>query len=57
MSYAEAQGCDESIEATAVCKRQIYCTGFVARMGDNKLPKIALLGEVEGCERLLEGTS
>lgn len=36
--------CDESIEAT-IRKRRLRCAGFVSRMGDIRVPEIALLGE------------
>lgn len=42
-------GCDESIETT-VRKRRLLFAGFVARMGEKKIPKIALL-EFEGGAR------
>ena len=57
LSYAEAllrTGCDESIEAT-VRKRRLCFAGFVMRMGDDRLPKLVMLGEMEGGARYLGG--
>ena len=57
MSYAEAllrAGCAESIEAT-VRKRRLCFAGFVVRMGDNRLPKQVMLGEMEGGVRYRGG--
>ncbi|CAM9298222.1 unnamed protein product [Pylaiella littoralis] len=57
MSYAVAlinTGCDECIEAT-MRKRRLCFAGFVARTRDERLPKIALLGELEGGARYSRG--
>ncbi|CAN0240606.1 unnamed protein product, partial [Pylaiella littoralis] len=57
LSYAKAlitAGCNESVEAT-VRKRRLCFAGFVARMRDERLPKIALLGELQGGARYLGG--
>lgn len=57
MSYAEAvvnAGYDESIAAT-VRKRRPSFAVFVARMADEKVPKIVLLGELEGGARFSRG--
>ncbi|CAN0407874.1 unnamed protein product, partial [Pylaiella littoralis] len=42
------------VEAT-VRKRRLCLAGFVARMRDERLPKIALLGELQGGARYLGG--
>ncbi|CAM9382110.1 unnamed protein product [Pylaiella littoralis] len=55
LSYAKAlitAGCNESVEAT-LRKRRLCFAGFVARMRDERLPKIALLGELQGGARYL----
>ena len=57
LSYAEAltrAGCSETIEAT-VCKRRLLFGGLVVRMGDERLPKLVLLGETKGGKRSVGG--
>ena len=49
ISYADAlaKTASESIEAI-VCKRRILFAGFVARMGEERLPQRVMLGELVG---------
>ena len=57
LSYAEAltrAGCEECIEAT-VRRRRLCFAGFVVRMTDDRLPKFALMGELEGRQRYVGG--
>ena len=56
LSYADAlakTGC-ENVETT-VRKRRILFAGFVARMGNERLPKRVMFGELEGGKGYMGG--
>ena len=57
MSYANAllRTDSESVETT-VRRRRILFAGFVARMGEERLPRRVVFGEMLGVKAILRGT-